>query len=55
MTTETTPQRRMKVGVAGLGAGALLAQLGLQRTRFEVTPQGGKTFANFPRKLIVQR
>jgi hypothetical protein len=31
---------RAAVLVAGLGAGALLAQLGLQRTRFEVTPLG---------------
>lgn len=31
---------RAGVLVAGLAAGVLLAQLGLQRTRFEVTPQG---------------
>lgn len=31
---------RAGVLVVGLAAGVLLAQLGLQRTRFEVTPQG---------------
>ncbi|WP_374432136.1 hypothetical protein [Ideonella dechloratans] len=31
---------RAGVLVAGLAVGVLLAQLGLQRTRFEVTPQG---------------